>query len=196
MVEPTRALGVKMGKRVQAQGVPCALGAGDARDGRDRQGRADVAAENGQEAAQVPADPGGSLREPRLGMPPQRGQRGRPRTRLRVRSGPRPPEGRAVAPHPQTGWQRGQGRRTDRGWWPAACAVRRGWSVAAGQRPRAAWVVRRRQSAGDGSSTRRTAPPDPKQACLMAARCRRSCTERPWEDAQTERGWDACQAQQ
>src|SRR2546426_2085715 len=39
-------------------------------------------------------------------LPPKRGTRGRPRTRLRVLSGQRPQEVRALAQHPQTAWQR------------------------------------------------------------------------------------------
>jgi SRSO17 transposase len=145
------ALGLKMVKRVKATGVPCDLLACDALEGRDRQCRAALAAENVQSAAQGPADTLGYLRAPRVGLPPKRGKRGRPRTRLRVRSGPRPQEGRALAQHPQTVWQRVQGRLTDRGWLPADCAVRRLWTVAAGQSPRAEWLVRRRHSEGDGS---------------------------------------------
>jgi SRSO17 transposase len=145
------ALGWKLVKRVQAKGVPFDLLACDALDGRDSQCRADWAAANVQSAAQVPADTLVSLSEPRVGMPPQWGQRGRPRTRLRVLSGQRPQEVRALAQPPQTVWQRVQVRLTERGWVTADFAVRRVWTVAAGQRPRAEWLVMRRQSEGDGS---------------------------------------------
>jgi hypothetical protein len=63
----------------------------------------------------------------------------------------RPQEGRALAQPPQTGWEQREGRPTDRGRLLADGAGRRVWPVAAGQRPRAAWWVRRRHSAGDGS---------------------------------------------
>src|SRR5499425_116074 len=189
------ALGLKMVKRVKAKGVPFDLLACDALYGRDSQFRADLAAEDVQYAAQVPADTAVYLSEPRVGLPPKRGKRGRPRTRLRVLSGQRPQEGRAVAQHPQTVWQRVQGRLTERGWLPTDCAVRRVWTVAAGQRPRAAWLVMRRKSEGDGSSTLLNAPTDTPQACLIASSCRRSFTERTCEDAKTEIGWDAFQAQ-
>ena len=56
-------------------------------------------------AAQVPADTHVYLSEPRVGLPPKRGKRGRPRTRLQVLSGQRPHEVRALAQHPQTAWQ-------------------------------------------------------------------------------------------
>jgi SRSO17 transposase len=149
--ETTIALGLKMVKRVKAKGVPCALLACDALYGRDRQFRADWAAENVLEAAQGPADTVVYPSEPGVGLPPKRGQRGRPRTRLRGLRGQRPQEVRALAQPPQTAWQRVQGRLTERGWLTADCAVRRVWTVAEGQRPRAAWLVMRRNSDGDHS---------------------------------------------
>src|SRR5499427_4100148 len=189
------ALGLKMVKRGKAKGVPFDLLACDALYGRDSQFRADLAAENGQYAAQVPADTAVYLSEPRVGLPPKRGKRGRPRTRRRVLSGQRPQEVRAVAQHPQTVWQRVQVRLTERGWLTTDFAVRRVWTVAAGQRPRAEWLVMRRNSEGDGSYTLRNASTDTPQACLIASSCRRSFTERTCEDAKTEIGWDEFQAQ-
>src|SRR5499427_9326940 len=193
--ETTIALGLKMVKRVKAKGVPFDLLACDALYGRESQFRADLAAEDVQYAAQVPADTAVYLSEPRVGLPPKRGKRGRPRTRLRVLSGQRPQEVRAVAQHPQTVWQRVQVRLTERGWLTADFAVRRVWTVAAGQRPRAEWLVIRRNSEGDRSYTLLNAPPDTPQACLIVWSCRRYFTERTFEDAKTEIGWDEFQAQ-
>src|SRR5262249_59229921 len=68
-------------------------------------------------------------------------------------------------------------------------------TVAAGQRPRAEWLGMRRNSDGDGAYTLLHAPTDTPQACLIASSCRRSFTERTFEDAKTEIGWDAFQAQ-
>src|SRR4029434_1597743 len=107
----------------------------------------------------------------------------------------RPQEVRALAQPPQTGWAQRAGRHTERGRLLAAVAVRRVWTGAAGQRPRAAWWVIRRHSAGDCSSTRRQAPTGPPQAGLIAGRCRRFSTARTLEAAKTESGGDACQAQ-
>jgi SRSO17 transposase len=188
-------LGLKMVKRVKAKGVPCDLLACDALYGRDSQCRADLAAENIQYAAQVPADTAVYLSEPRVGLPPKRGKRGRPRTRLQVLSSQRPQEVRALAQHPQTVWERVQVRLTERGWLTADFAVRRVWTVAAGQRPRIEWLVMRRNSDGDCSYTLLNAPTDTPQACLIAGSCRRYFTERTFEDAKTEMGWDECQAQ-
>jgi SRSO17 transposase len=188
-------LGLKMVKRVKAKGVPFDLLACDAFYGRDSQLRADLAAEHVQYAAQVPADTLVYLSEPRVGLPPKRGKRGRRRTRLRVLSAQRPQEVRALAQHPQTGWERVQVRLTERGWLIADFAVRRVWTVATGQRPRAEWVVIRRNSEGDCSYTLLNAPTDTPQACLIAWSCRRYFTERTFEDAKTEIGWDEFQAQ-
>jgi len=193
--ETKSQLGLKMVQRVQAKGVPFDLLACDALYGRDSQFRADVDAEGVRYAAQVPADTAVYLSEPRVGLPPKRGKRGRRRTRLRVLSGQRPQEVRALAQHPQTVWERVQVRLTERGWLTADFAVRRVWTVATGQRPRAEWLVIRRNSEGDCSYTLLNAPTDTPQAWLIAWSCRRSFTERTFEDAKTEIGWDEFQAQ-
>src|SRR5262249_31393672 len=187
--------GVKMLKRVKSHGLPFDLLACDALYGRDSQWRADVDAAGVRYAAQVPAETWVYLSEPHVGLPPKRGQRGRPPTRLPVLRGQRPQEVRALAQHPQTVWPRVQVRFTERGGWTADCAVRRVWTVAAGQKPRAEGLVIRRNSDGDCSYTWLNAPTDTSQACLIASRCRRYFTERTCEDAKTEIGWDECQAQ-
>jgi SRSO17 transposase len=144
-------LGLKRIKRVKAHGLPFALLACDALYGRDSPFRAALVAAGVPYAAQVPADTLVYLSEPHVGLPLKRGKRGRPPTRLQVRRGQRPQEVRALAQPPQTVWQRVQVRCTARGWLTADFAVRRVWTVAAGQRPRAAWLVIRRNSDGDGA---------------------------------------------
>ena len=188
-------LGLKMIKRVKSHGLPFDLLACDALYGRDSQFRADVDAEGVRYAAQVPADTWVYLSEPRVGLPPQRGKRGRPRTRLQVLSSQRPQEVRALAQHPQTVWEQREVRHTERGRLIADFAVRRVWTVAAGQKPRAEWLVIRRNSDGDCSYTLLNAPTDTPQAWLIAGSCRRYFTERTFEDAKTEIGWDEFQAQ-
>ena len=143
--------GWKMIKRVKAPGGPCALLACDARSGRESPLRADWAAADVQSAAQGPAATVVSRSEPPVGLPPKRRKRGRPRPRRQVLRGQGPQEGRALAQPPQTTWQQGQGRPTERGRLIADCAERRVWPVAAGQRPRTAcWVIRRHRE-GDCS---------------------------------------------
>jgi SRSO17 transposase len=188
-------LGLKMIKRVKAHGLPFDLLACDTLYGRDSQFRADVDAEGVRYAAQVPGDTHVYLSEPRVGIPPKRGKKGRPRTRLRVLHGQESHEVRALAQHPPTTWQQVQVRHTERGRLIADFAVERVWTVAAGQRPRAEWLVIRRNSEGDCSYTLLNALMDTPQACLIAWSCRRYFTERTFEDAKTEIGWDEFQAQ-
>lgn len=130
-----------------------------------------------------------------MGVPEKRGKRGRPRPRLHGRSRQRPHAVRALAGDPQPVWPQVVVRPTERGRLAAACAVQRVWTVAGGQRPRAAGWGIRRDAEGDGSSTRLKAPEDAPHERLIAWSCRRSCIARPLEDAQTAIGWDACQAQ-
>jgi SRSO17 transposase len=188
-------LGLKMVKRVKAHGLPFDLLACDALYGRDSQFRADVDAEGVQYAAQVPADTHVYLNEPRMGMPPKRSKRDRPRTRLQVLGGQAPQEVRALAQYPQTTWPQVEVRHTERGRLIADFAVQRVWTVVAGQSPRAEWLVIRRNSEGDCSYTLLNAPMDTPQTCLTAWSCRRYFTERTFEDAKTEIGWDEFQAQ-
>jgi SRSO17 transposase len=189
------ALGLKMVKRVKAHGVPFDLLACDALYGRDGQFRAALDAEGVRYAAQVPADTNVYVSEPQVGVPEPRGKRGRPRTRLHVLSRQRPHEVRALARHPQTVWQQVMVRSTERGRLAEAFAVRRVWTVAAGQRPRVEWLVIRREAEGDCSSTLLNASEDAPPARLIAWSCRRYFIERTFEDAKTEIGWDAFQAQ-
>jgi SRSO17 transposase len=193
--ETKSQLGLKMVKRVKAHGLPFDLLACDALYGRASQFRADVDAEGVRYAAQVPADTLVYLSEPHVGLPPQRSKRGRPRTRLQVLSSQRPQEVRALARHLQTVWEQREVRHTERGRLTADFAVRRVWTVAAGQRPRTEWLVIRRNSDGDCSYTLLNAPTDTPQAWLIAESCRRYFTERTFEDAKTEIGWDEFQAQ-
>ncbi len=189
------ALGLQMVKRVKAHGVPFDLLACDALYGRDGRFRAALDAEGVRYAAQVPADTNVYVSEPQVGVPEPRGKRGRPRTRLHVLSRQRPHEVRALARHPQTVWQQVMVRSTERGRLAEPFAVRRVWTVAAGQRPRVEWLVIRREAEGDCSYTLLNAPEDAPPAHLIAWSCRRYFIERTFEDAKTEIGWDEFQAQ-
>ena len=145
------ALGLKMVKRVKANGVPFDLLACDALYGRDSQFRADLDTAGVLYAAQVPADTNVYVSEPHVGVPEKRGKRGRPRTRLHVLSRQRPHEVRALARDPRTVWQQVVVRHTERGRVAVDCAVQRIWTVAAGTMPRAEWLVIRRDTEGDCS---------------------------------------------
>ena len=193
--ETKSALGLKMVKRVKANGVPFDLLACDALYGRDSQFRADLDTAGVLDAAQVPADTNVYVSEPHVGVPEKRGKRGRPRPRLHVLSQQRPHEVRALTRDPQTVWQQVVVRHPERGRLAADFAVQRVWTVAVGQRPRAEWLVRRRAAEGDCSYTLLNAPEDTPHERLIAWSCRRYFIERTFEDAKTEIGWDEFQAQ-
>ncbi len=187
--------GVKMVNRANANRLPCERLACDALYGRDSQFRADLDAEGVRYAAQVPADTPVSRRAPRVGVPQQRRTRGRPRPRLQVLSRHAPREGRALARSPHTSWPHVYVRQTERGRLAADCAVMPVWTVAEGKMPRAECLVIRRDAEGDCSYTRRHAPVDPPPPRVIEWSCQRSFAERTCEDAKTEIGWDAFQAQ-
>jgi len=189
------ALGLKMVKRAKAYGLPFELLACDALYGRDSQFRADLDTEGVQYAAQVPADTPVYLSEPRVGVPQKRSKRGRPRTRLQVLSPHTPQEVRTLAGSPYTPWQHIHVRQTERGRLEADFAIRQVWTVAEGKMPRAEWLVIRRDAEGDCSYTLLNAPADTPAPHLIAGSCQRYFTERTFEDAKTEIGWDEFQAQ-
>src|SRR5262250_2521304 len=194
-ITATPALALKMVKRAKAQGLPFELLACDALYGRDNQFRADLDTEGVRYAAQVPADTLVYLSEPQVGVPQKRSKRGRPRTRLRVLSPHPPQEVRTLAGSPSTPWHYIHVRQTERGRLEADFAIRQVWTVAAGKRPRAEWLVIRRDAEGDCVYTLLNAPADTPAPDLMAGSCQRSFTERTFEDAKTEMGWDEFQAQ-
>lgn len=190
------ALGLKMVKRAKAQGLPFELLACDALYGRAHQFRAALAMEGVRYAAQGPADTLVYLSAPRVGIPQKRSKRGRPRTRLQVLSPQPPQEVRTLAGSPSTLWHHLHVRQTERGRLEADFAIRQIWTVAAGKRPRVEWLVIRRDAEGDCAYTLLNAPADTPAPHLLAGSCQRYFTERTFEDAKTESGWDEFQAQQ
>ena len=189
------ALGLKMIKRVKANGVPFDLLACDTLYGRDGQFRADLNAENVAYAAQVPANTRVYLREPKIGLPRRRGKKGRRCTQPRVVSRQKPREVRALAKNRQTEWAHVQVRHAERGWVKADFTVMRVWTVVDSKQSQPEWLVIRRETNGDGSYTLLNAPADTPQTELIERSCRRYFTERTFEDAKTEIGWDEFMAQ-
>lgn len=193
--ETKSALGLKMVKRAKVNGLPFELLACDALYGRDNQFRADLDTEGVWYAAQVPADTPVYLSEPQVGVPQKRSKRGRPRRRLQVLSPHIPQEVRILAGSPSTPWQHLHVRQTERGRLEADFAIRQVWTVAEGKRPRAEWLVIRRDAEDDCAYTLLNAPAATPAAHLIAWSCQRYFTERTFEDAKTEIGWDEFQAQ-
>jgi SRSO17 transposase len=189
-------LGLKMVKRVKANGVPFELLACDTLYGRDHQFRADLNSENVPYAAQVPANTHVYLREPKIGVPKKRrGTPGRRCTRPRVLGRQQPCEVRSLAKRRSTEWEHVRVRHAERGWVEADFAVRRVWTVVNGQQAQPEWLVIRREANGDCAYTLLNAPADTPQSELIEQSCRRYFTERTYQDAKTEIGWDEFMAQ-
>lgn len=193
--ETKSQLGLKMVKRAKANGLPFELLACDTFYGRDSQLRADLAAQGVLYAAQVPADTRVYLKEPKVGVPRRRSQRGRRPTRPKVRRSDKPVEVRALAQRPRTQWHQVQVSHTERGLLQEEFAVTPVWTVAQGQQPRVEWLVIRRDSSGDCTYTLLNAPLDASPQSLIHWSCHRYFCERTIEDAKTELGWDEFQAQ-
>lgn len=192
--ETKPALGLKMIRRVKAAGVPFERVACDELYGRGRAFRATLAAEGLRYAAQVPADTRVYLSEPRVGLPRRKPGR-RPPTRLKVLSRPQPREVRALAHRHPTQWQHVRVRPTERGGLEADFAVLRVWTVVPEQPARPEWLVIRREADGDCQYTLLNDPADASVEHLIEASCLRCWTERTFEDAKSDLGWDEFQAQ-
>lgn len=193
--ETKLALGLKMIRRAKAAGVPFERVAADELYGRSQAFRAALDADGLRYAVQVPATTLVYLKEPRVGVPRRRHRRGPAPKRLQVLSRSRPREVRALAKSGQTTWQPGRVRTTERGWLEAEFAVYPVWTVAPNRGPRAEWLVIRRESDEDCHYTLLNDPADTSVSTLIEASCQRCWTERLFEDAKTELGWDEFQAQ-
>lgn len=192
--ETKPALGLKMIRRVQAAGVPFERVACDELYGRGQAFRATLDTWGIRYAAQVPLNTQVYVSEPRVGLPRRKSGR-RPPTQLKVLSRSQPREVRALAHTHQTPWQHVHVRPTERGGLEADFAVQRIWTVAAKQPARPEWLVVRREADGDCQYTLLNDPADTPAEQLIAASCLRCWTERTFEDAKSDLGWDEFQAQ-
>lgn len=187
-------LGAKMVKRAIANGLAFELLAADSLYGQDASLRQELDSLGVMYAAQVPGNSRVYLEEPKVGVPPKRGKRGKKPSRLVVLTDAKPYEVRELAQSPQTQWESVAVRHSERGVLEAEFAVMRVWTVAKGKRPRAEWLVIRRQSDGN-RYTLLNAPLDTPKETLIEYSCRRYFTERVFEDAKTQIGWDEFCAQ-
>ena len=188
------ALGLRMIRRVKAAGVPFERVACDELYGRGQVFRATLDAENIGYAAQVPANTLVYEEEPRVGLPRPRSRHGQQPKRLKVLSQKVPREARSLARSSHTCWRRVRVRTTERGWLEAEFAVQRIWTVDAGHPARAEWLVMQREADGDVAYTLLNAPPDTPEQTLIEWSCQRHFTERAFQDAKDELGWDEFQA--
>lgn len=188
-------LGAKMVKRVIANGLCFQVLACDSVYGRDAAFRAELDVQGVVYAAQTPSDTRVYLKEPEVGVPQRRGKRGKKPTRLVVLGDGRPQEVRGLAQDPKTQWHRVVVRHSERGVLEADFAVMSVWTVAKGNKPQAEWLVIRRGSDGECTYTLLNAPVDTPKESLIEYSCRRYFTERTFQDAKTEIGWDEFCAQ-
>jgi SRSO17 transposase len=187
-------LGLRMILRTKAAAVPFERVACDELYGRNQAFRAALDAENILYAAQVPANTLVYEEEPRVGVPRRRSRRGQAPKRLKVLSQKAPREARALARSQQARWERVRVRTTERGWLEAEFAVQRIWTVATNGPARAEWLVMQREADGDVAYTLLNAPADTPGHALMEWSCQRYFTERAFQDAKDELGWDEFQA--
>jgi SRSO17 transposase len=187
-------LGLRMILRAQAAAVPFERVACDELYGRNQAVRATLDAEHIGYAAQIPANTLVYEEEPRVGLPRRRSHLGRAPKRLKVLSKKAPREARALARSRHTGWQWERVRATERGWLEAEFAVQRIWTVDADHPARAEWLVMQREADGDVVYTLLNAPPDTPKQSLIEWSCQRYFTERTFQDAKDELGWDEFQA--
>ncbi len=188
-------LGLRMVQHAQANGLPFERLVCDAFYGRDAQFRADLQAENVLYAADVPAHTSVYVQRPRVGVPKKRHAKGRTPTRWQVFSRHQPHPVRALARSRPTAWQRVQVRSTERGWLEADFTTRRVWTITEAGPVREEWLVIRRAADGDYTYTLLNDGAETPVRQLIEASCQRYFTERLFQDAKTEIGWDEFQAQ-
>ena len=187
-------LGLKMVKRVKAHGRPFDLLACDALYGREGQLVEPMWMPQGWTGG-GPLDTHGSLSEPRVGVPEKRGKGDGRARNCTCSPGRDRAETSRLRPRFRPEWRRPWCGHTERGRLAAGVYLQRVWTVAGGTRPRAEWLVIRRDAEGDCSYLLLNAPEDSPHEHLIAWSCRRYFAERTFEDAGTEIGWDEFQAQ-
>jgi SRSO17 transposase len=187
------ALGLAMIERAQANGLPFDLVACDELYGRNRDLRAKLDEMHLNYAAQVPANTQVYLQEPQVGVPRHKGQ-GRQPTRRCVQSRLQPHTVYAVGRRSATVWQRVQVRHNERGVLEAEFAVVPVWTLTPASQVRAEWLVIRRDADGRLSYSLLNGAADTPAHTLIERSCWRFYTERTYEDAKSELGWDDFQA--
>ena len=187
------ALGLAMIQRAQANDLPFEMVACDELYGRDRDLRAKLAEMRLNYAAQVPANTQVYLQEPQVGVPRRKADR-KPYTRRRVQSHQKPHTVFAVGRRSATVFLRVQVRHIERGILEAEFAVVRVWTLTATNQVRAEWLVLRRDADGRMSYSLLNGAADTPAHTLIERSCWRFYTERAYEDAKSELGWDDFQA--
>ena len=187
------ALGLAMIQRVQADGLPFETVACDELYGRNRDLRAQLDEMHLKYAAQVPANTQVYLQVPQVGLPHDAAS-GRRHTRQRVQSQQKPHTVYAIGRRAATAWQRIQVRAIERGVMEADFAVVPVWTLTPASQVRAEWLVLRRDLDDRLSYSLLNGAADTPAQILIERTCWRYYTERTYEDAKSELGWDDFQA--
>jgi len=187
-------LGLKMIQRVRAQGLPFERVACDDLYGRSRSFRAALDADGLRYAAEVPANTRVYLKPPVVGVPRRRHPSGRAPTRLKVLSQHQPHQVGRLVYSRRTDWQRVTVRQAERGALEADFAVYQVWTLTDTLQVREEWLVIRRDVDGRLTFILLNDLADTPTDVLIRASCQRYFTERTYQDAKSELGWDDFQA--
>ena len=188
-------LGWQMIQRVQSNGLPFEVVACDDLYGRSGWLRQQMGRANLLYMAEVPEDTQVYLTKPDWGVPaPTPGQVGRWPTRSQVLSADQPLEARQVISLPDTHFQRFVVRSTERGELDDPFAMRRIWTMRAGELAEE-WLVIRYESEQRYTYALSNAPAKTPPQRLAQLKCVRHFVERAHQDAKSETGWDELQAQ-
>lgn len=187
-------LGLKMIRRVKANGLPFERVACDDLYGRSSAFRAALDADDVRYAAEVPANTRVYLQPPIVGVPRRRHPRGRAPTRLKVLSQHQPRQVGRLVYSLRTHWRRVIVRQAERGALEADFAIHRVWTLTDTLQVREEWLVIRRDLDGRLTFVLLNDPADTPEDVLIQASCQRYFTERTYQDAKSELGWDDFQA--
>ena len=192
--ETKLALGVRLAKRVRAQGIACEAVAYDTFYGRDGWFRATLAAEHFEYMAEVPVSQRVYLSAPTIGLPTNK--KGPKAEQPRVLS----PAGKrvdALARQTDLAWQTLTIRATERGHLTADFSARQVWTVwedADKQlQVRQEWLVIRRDPKGRCSYALSNAPDNTPLTVLAQRKCQRAFVEQTNREAKSDFGWDEIQ---
>jgi len=187
-------LGLKMIRRVKANGLPFERVACDDLYGRSSAFRAALDADDVRYAAEVPANTRVYLQPPVVAVPRRRYPNGRVPTRRKVLSRHQPRQVGRLVYSLRTHWQRVTVRQAERGALEADFAIHRVWTLTDTLQVREEWLVIRRDLDGRLTFVLLNDPADTPEDVLIQASCQRYFTERTYQDAKTELGWDDFQA--
>jgi SRSO17 transposase len=189
-------LGWRMLQRAQANGLPFEAVACDDLYGRSGWLRHEMDAAGLLYMAEVPENTLVYLTRPEFGVPPPKNPKSHRRkpTHPRVLSADPPLQARQVAQLAETHFHRFQVRSMERGELDDPFAMRRVWTIRAGQVAEE-WLVIRHEYSQRYTYALSNAPAETPHERLAGLKCVRHFVERANQEAKSETGWDEFQAQ-